>query len=201
MEFCIADKNHPSGYGLVDGDLAITFGQLNFNVPSGNFTPVNPDWDDYFNVYVDQLPGGLLGVSNGIPGQFNGDGVLVDNCVFGTGNITCPGVQLTGSSGCFALYDEGETLAHEAGHYFGLYHIWGDNSGCGGSQDQIPDTPNMSSNYSGYSSCANHNNCSDLPQTCGNEDMYMNFNVVCKRWLHVYVYIRSGRCHECNSCC
>ena len=175
LEFCIATANHPSGYGLVDGDLAITFGQLNFNVPGGNYTPVNPDWNEYVNVYVDNLPGGLLGVSNGIPGQFNGDGVLVDNCVFGTGNISCPGVQLTGSSGCFGLYDEGETLAHEIGHYFGLYHIWGDNSNCNGAQDQIPDTPDMSSNYSGYSSCANHNSCSDLPQTCGDEDMYMNF--------------------------
>ncbi len=174
MEFCIATQNHPAGYGLVNGDLAITFGQLNFSVPSGNFTPVNSDWAGYVNIYVDNLAGGLLGVSNGIPGQFNGDGVLVDNCVFGTGNINCTGVQTTGSAGCFAAYDEGETLAHELGHYFGLFHIWGDNSGCGGSQDQIPDTPNMSTNYSGLTNC-NDNTCADLPQTCGSEDMYMNF--------------------------
>ena len=174
IEFCIATQNHPTGYGLVDGDQAITFGQLNFSVPGGNFTPVNSDWAGYVNIYVDNLPGGLLGVSNGIPGQFNGDGVLVDNCVFGTGNINCTGVQTTGSSGCFAAYDEGETLAHEIGHYFGLFHIWGDNSGCGGAQDQIPDTPNMTTNYSGLTNC-NDSSCSDLPQTCGSEDMYMNF--------------------------
>ena len=175
VQFCLATLEHPTGYGLVDGDYAITFGQLNFNVPGGNLTPVNTDWAAYMNVYVDDLAGGLLGVSNGIPGGFNGDGVLVDNCVFGTGAISCSGVQTTGSSGCFALYDEGETLAHEIGHYFGLYHIWGDNSNCNGQQDQIADTPDMNTNYSGYSSCSSHTQCSNLPQTCGDEDMYMNF--------------------------
>jgi hypothetical protein len=174
IEFCIATQNHPSGYGLVNGDLAITFGQVSFSVPGGNFTPVNSDWSGYVNIYVDNLGGGLLGVSNGIPGQFNGDGVLVDNCVFGTGNINCTGVQTTGSAGCFATYDEGETLAHEIGHYFGLRHIWGDNFNCNGNQDFIDDTPDMANNYSGYTNC-NDSSCSDLPVTCGDEDMYMNF--------------------------
>ena len=175
IEFCIGQYNHPTGYGLVDGDYAVTFGQVNFNVPSGNYTPVNADWNEYINIYVDDLPGGLLGVSNGIPGNFNGDGVLVDNCVFGTGNISCPGVSFTGASGCYTLYDEGETTAHELGHYLGLYHIWGDNSGCSGSQDMIADTPNMSSSYSGYTGCVNDFTCADLPVTCSSEDMYMNF--------------------------
>ncbi|MBT8229830.1 MAG: hypothetical protein KJO50_06175, partial [Bacteroidia bacterium] len=177
LEFCLASLNHPSGYGLVDGDPAVTFGQVSFSIPAGNNTPVNSDWDDYVNVYVDNLPGGLLGVANGIPGLFNGDGVLVDHCVFGTGNITCSGVPTTGSSSCsgFSLYDEGETLAHEIGHYMGLYHIWGDNFNCSGTQDMISDTPDMSDNYSGYTACTNDNSCSDLPVTCGTEDMYMNF--------------------------
>lgn len=175
LEFCLATQNHPSGSGLIEGEYAVTFGTVSFNVPSGNYTPVNAAWSDYVNVYVDNLPGGLLGISNGIPGNFNGDGVMVDNCVFGTGNLSCSGVQLTGSAGCFPTYDEGETLAHELGHYFGLYHIWGDNSWCSGMQDNIADTPDMNTNYSGYLSCGNHNNCSDLPQTCGDEDMYMNF--------------------------
>lgn len=175
LEFCLGQYNHPSGYGLVDGDYAVTFGLVSFSVPAGNNTPVNSDWDEYVNIYVDNLPGGLLGVANGIPGLFNRDGVLVDHCVFGTGNVSCPGVPLSGTSGCFALYDEGETVAHEIGHYMGLYHIWGDNFHCNGSQDMIDDTPDMSSNYSGYTACTNDNSCSDLPVTCGTEDMYMNF--------------------------
>ncbi|MBT8231877.1 MAG: hypothetical protein HKO66_05430 [Saprospiraceae bacterium] len=175
LEFCIGTVNHPPGYGLVDGDYAVTFNQVSFTIPSGNFTPVNSDWDEYVNIYVDNLPGGLLGVSNGIPGNFNGDGVLLDNCVFGTGAISCPGAQFTGATGCFAAVDEGEVLAHELGHYFGLFHIWGDNSGCSGAQDQIADTPDMASSYSSYLACGSHITCSDLPQTCGTEDMYMNF--------------------------
>ena len=174
IEFCIANENHPSGSGLSNGDLAITFGLLNFNVPSGNFTPVNSDWADYVNIYVDDLGASLLGVSNGIPGNFNGDGVLVTSCVFGTGDINCNNVKTTGSTGCFALYDSGETLAHEIGHYFGLRHIWGDNSGCTGAQDHIADTPDMANNYSGYTTC-NDNNCNELPETCMSSDMYMNF--------------------------
>lgn len=175
IEFCIGTQDHPSGYGLVNGDYAITFGQVNFSPPPGSFVPVNADWDEYINVYVDNLPGGLLGAASGIPGFFNGDGVIVDNCVFGTGNLSCPGVSFTGASGCFSSYDEGETLAHEFGHYLGLFHIWGDNFGCAGSQDNIADTPDMSNNYSGYLSCGSHSSCSDLPSTCGSEDMYMNF--------------------------
>jgi len=175
IEFCIADQNHPSGYGLNNGDLAITFGDVSFNITGGNFTPVNSDWAGYVNIYVDNLGGGLLGVANDIPGDFNGDGVMVTTCAFGTGDIICSGVQTTGTSGCTTTYDEGETLAHEIGHYFGLFHIWGDNGGCNGTQDGIPDTPDMSTNYSGFLGCGNHNDCSDLPQTCGDEDMYMNF--------------------------
>jgi PKD repeat protein len=174
IEFCIANKNHPSGSGLSNGELAITFGLLDFSIPSGNFTPVNPAWADYVNIYVDDLGASLLGVSNGIPGNFNGDGVLVTSCVFGTGDINCNNVKTTGSTGCFALYNSGETLAHEIGHYFGLRHIWGDNTICTGPQDHIADTPDMAHNYSGYSAC-NDNNCNELPETCMSSDMYMNF--------------------------
>lgn len=175
IEFCLGQYNHPTGYGLTDGDYAVTFGQVSFSIPSGWGSPHNPEWSDYINIYVYDLPGGLLGESNGIPGMFNGDGVRVDNCVFGTGNLSCPGVSFTGATGCFPTYDEGETLAHELGHYLGLYHIWGDNFNCTGMQDNIADTPNMANNYSGYSSCSSHTSCSDLPVTCGDEDMYMNF--------------------------
>ena len=175
IEFCLANANHPSGYGLVDGDPAVTFDQVNFSLPAGAGSPINADWAGYVNVYVYNLGGGILGESNGIPGNFNGDGVRVHHCVFGTGNITCSGIPLTGTCSGYGLFDEGETLAHEIGHYFGLYHIWGDNGLCSGAQDQIPDTPNMSMSYNGYTACTNHNNCSDLPQTCGSEDMYMNF--------------------------
>lgn len=174
IEFCLANNDHPLGYGLINGDPAITFGQVSFNRPVGNLTPVNSDWSGYMNVYIEDI-GDTLGISNGIPGMFNGDGVIINNCVFGTGNIICPNLPLNGSPGCNSVFNEGETLAHEIGHYFGLYHIWADNSSCDGPQDYINDTPDMADGYFGYIDCSNHNNCGDLPSTCGTEDMYMNF--------------------------
>ncbi len=172
VEFCLASQNHPAGYGLNNNEPAVTFGQVDFTIPNGNFTPVNAEWSNHINIYVDVLSGGLLGVSNGIPGQFNGDGVMVNACQFGGPGVTCSGFNH--STSCGGLYDEGETVSHELGHYFGLFHIWGDDgTACTGS-DQINDTPNIAGNYSSYTNC-NDNSCADLPETCGSEDMYMSF--------------------------
>jgi hypothetical protein len=41
-------------------------------------------------------------------------------------------------------YNEGKTLTHEIGHYFNLYHIWGDDNGTCSGSDQVEDTPNQS---------------------------------------------------------
>jgi hypothetical protein len=38
--------------------------------------------------------------------------------------------------------NRGRTLTHEAGHYFYLYHIWGDENACAGT-DFVDDTPNQ----------------------------------------------------------
>lgn len=107
---------------------------------------------------------------------------MLTACQFGSQNITCAGFDHTNSCGGPTGNTQGETLAHEAGHYFGLFHIWGDEilcqlgfpNQCTGS-DQIGDTPNMSCSYSGYNSCGSHMTCADLPVSCGSEDMYMNY--------------------------
>jgi PKD repeat protein len=171
IEFCLAQTEHPIGYGLLDGDLAVTFGQVNFNNTAPfSIVPLDPNWAGYLNIFIDDFNGGLLGISAGIPGNFSGEGVLIDACTFGTGDINCPGVQ--SSASCGGIYDEGNTLTHEMGHYLGLVHIWGD-GGCG-ANDGISDTPLMSSSYVGYQSC-NDNTCPDLPGSCGSKDMYMNY--------------------------
>lgn len=175
VSFCLAQYGHPAGYGLVEGNYAVTFGQVNFSNTSGpgSSVPQDNNWAGYLNIYVSNGLGNLLGQAAGIPGDFSGEGVIVAACSFGTGNLSCSGMN--SSASCSSIYDEGNTLTHEVGHYLGLYHIWGDDgTSCSGS-DQISDTPNMGGNYSGYTSCGSHNSCNDLPTSCSSEDMYMNY--------------------------
>lgn len=107
-------------------------------------------WDPtkYFNVWVLQFGGldiGTLGYAQfptvpsgtsvigdmaGQGGSANTDGVVVDYRYLGnTGAATAP-------------YNKGRTLTHEAGHWLGLYHIWGDDNNCAGT-DYVADTPNQ----------------------------------------------------------
>ena len=146
IEFCLATKNHPGGYGLSDGDYAVTFNQTSGDRASA--------WSGYINIFVRNI--NYLGYSP-LGGSGNGDGVVIDNEAFGSGS-GCPGV----SPG--APYNLGRTLTHELGHYLLLGHIWG--GGCG-SDDGIADTPDQSGpNYG----CPSSNT-----QSCGSLDMHMNY--------------------------
>jgi len=172
LKFCIASQNHPNGYGLNDGALAITFGKVNFNnlIP-GSSIPLDANWAGYVNIFVGNLDNGIIGQSP-IPGDVdNAWGLIVSACSFGSGNFKCNGFN--NSTTCGGLLDEGETLTHEMGHYLGLYHIWGD-GGCD-QDDNIGDTPNMDSSYEDFTGCGGHSSCNDLPSSCGSSDMYMNY--------------------------
>ena len=57
MEFCLATESHPTGYGLTNGQPAVTFGQINFNnTPPGSGVPIDANWAGYLNIFVDNLP-------------------------------------------------------------------------------------------------------------------------------------------------
>jgi hypothetical protein len=96
--------------------------------------------DQYLNIWVSAIETGggtILGythypIGSGLTG-LNGytspdslDGVVVDYRAFGN----------TGS--LYYYYKKGRTTTHEIGHYFGLFHIWGD-AYCG--DDYCADTP------------------------------------------------------------
>lgn len=76
-------------------------------------------WDptSYINIWVGNIVdnGGTLGYT-----QIPGSGVLADDGIF------C-NVQGFGISNCnISVYNKARTIVHEMGHYFGLFHIWGD---------------------------------------------------------------------------
>ncbi len=147
IEFCIADQNHPSGYGLSNGDPAVTI-----NTTTGDS---DANWSGYLNIFV-QPNTGVLGYSP-LGGSGNGDGVVIDASAFGSG------------SGCGSVnpqspYDLGRTLTHELGHYLLLDHIWG--NGCG-SDDGVGDTPNSRDPYYG---CPNIG-----ASSCSSTDLHMNY--------------------------
>ncbi len=59
-----------------------------------------------------------------------------------------------------------KVIAHEIGHYFNLFHIWGNAPGCE-NDDGVDDTP-LQNNY--YTGCPVGEKFS-----CGSPDMYMNY--------------------------
>jgi hypothetical protein len=128
------------------------FGNLDFlSAEKGGKSPWNTE--KYLNVWVCDLGGNTKGMT-GSPNNPNGfDGVVVDFEAFGlSGTAKSP-------------YDQGKTLVHEIGHYFGLMHLEGDRGGCD-DDDGIADTPNQERSYS---------SCNLTSSTCGSLDMVQNF--------------------------
>jgi hypothetical protein len=111
-------------------------------------------WDatSYLNIWV-----GTMQTTNGYsssPGDpAKKDGIVISNRAFG----------VAGSG----TYGNGRTSVHEAGHWLGLRHLWGDTY-CG--DDGVADTPKQQTFTSGCPS--------SVRISCGNGpfgDMYMNY--------------------------
>lgn len=149
IELIIANKNHPSGYGVNDGDLAVTI-----NTTSGDYLPA---WSGYINIVVRDITD--LGYAP-LGGLGNGDALNVDDNAFGT--FGC------GQVIPLAPYHMGRTLVHELGHYFNLNHIWANKQDAGGcaNDDGIADTP---------LSEGPHYGCPTLSASCSSNDLHMNF--------------------------
>jgi hypothetical protein len=112
----------------------------------------------YFNVWITALSNGLLGYStfpdDGSPDE---QGVVIDY-------RSLPG-------GSAAGYNTGKTLTHETGHYFNLYHIWGDDDGACTGTDYVDDTPNQANSSGTCYSGIHTDNCT----TNGNGIMFQNY--------------------------
>ncbi|MEL6969138.1 MAG: M43 family zinc metalloprotease [Bacteroidota bacterium] len=108
--------------------------------------------DDYLNMWVCDISGGILGYAQFPGGAAATDGVVMDYQYFGTiGTATAP-------------FDLGRTTTHEIGHWLNLRHIWGD-GGCG-VDDFVGDTP--TSDAPNYGCALGH-------VSCGSTDMVQNY--------------------------
>ncbi len=162
IEFCLASID-PNG-NPTTGITRTQTSQTSFSISSSNMKStstggIDPwDQDDYLNIWVCDLTGGILGYATP-PSNFNNpeDGVVIRYRYFGTtGQVQAP-------------FNKGRTATHEVGHWLNLKHVWGD-SNCG--NDQCADTPTQqSSNYG----CPNFPSTSNCSGNGNNGDMFMNY--------------------------
>ena len=162
IQFCMA-RQTPAGEPS-SGIERITTNQASFlntdegvkHIASGGADAWDPS--SYYNIWVCVLSNGILGY-----GTFPG-----------TGNSNEQGVAFDYRSlpgGSYAQYNGGKTLTHETGHYFNLYHIWGDDSGACTGTDFVDDTPNQANSSSTCITGIKTDNCT----TGGNGIMYQNY--------------------------
>ena len=164
IDFCLAttDPNGVATTGITRTQTSQTSFSINGSdmksSSSGGIDPWNQD--DYLNIWVCDLSGGILGYATP-PSNFNNpeDGVVIGYKYFGTiGTVQSP-------------YNKGRTATHEVGHWLNLDHIWGGGGNCG--NDNVSDTPTQEEeNYSCPSFPHNANSC-NTSNSSG--DMFMNY--------------------------
>ena len=169
IEFCLAilDENDnllaEPGINRVTayGDGPFNTNDFENNIKPGTFW----DPDQYMNVWVADLSGGLLGYAqfpsnSGLGGlNANGGAASTDGVVHLYSTIGSVANPFPGG----APYNLGRTMTHEVGHWLGLRHIWGD-ANCG--NDFCGDTPQSQTSNFG---------CPNLTTCDGVQDMVENY--------------------------
>jgi hypothetical protein len=182
IEFCAAVID-PNGNAMAEPGIdRVNRSTAGFTAPpysrSYYESTIKPNtiWDpnQYCNVWVSDLGGGLLGYAqfpeaSFLPGIGTGnggastDGVVVLYSSVGSTDVPHPNG---------GVYAAGRTLTHEIGHWLGLRHIWGDGN-CN-ADDYCDDTPRASGSTSG---CPTKNSCNDLNYGASSDpnDMVENY--------------------------
>ena len=126
--------------------------------------------EDYLNIWVCRMIDDIIGYAQFPVSDLQGleeyqneiastDGVVIAHDAFGS-------IE-DGNFNLISRFNRGRTLTHEVGHYFGLRHIWGDDSNCNTTTDYVADTPKQNNDTNG---CPTH------PQlSCSNTKMFQNF--------------------------
>lgn len=166
ISFCLAQRD-PQGNpttGIIRHQFAST---TSWSTGTFNST-VKPAtiWDPtrYFNIWIANLSGGVLGYAqfptgSGLPGLSGSGSANTDGIVLLYSSVGRPPFNNFGG-----VYNRGRTATHEVGHYLGLRHIWGD-GGCS-VDDFCGDTP--------ASDAANFG-CPVTHVSCGSVDMVQNY--------------------------
>jgi hypothetical protein len=116
-------------------------------------------WDHnrFFNVWITVLGNQYLGYST-----------FPNSSAAGEDGVAIMYTTLPGNPGA---YGKGRTLTHETGHFFYLFHIWGDDVGCNG-DDFCKDTPPQGNYTSG---CLRDTVHTDACSQTAPGVMYQNF--------------------------
>ncbi|WP_258100835.1 GEVED domain-containing protein [Marinoscillum pacificum] len=130
----------------------------------GGVDVVNPD--EYLNIWVCNIGGGILGYAQFPGGPASTDGVVISPNYFGSIDKQAAGQNFYLSS----PFNKGRTATHEVGHYLNLRHIWGD-GGCT-VDDFVSDTPTAgAANYG----CPSYPSKSCSSNGGFTSDMFMNY--------------------------
>ncbi|MES2412033.1 MAG: zinc-dependent metalloprotease [Bacteroidota bacterium] len=155
VEFVLATQNHPAGTGLVNGDLAVTFG-TDFLANNDN----DSTWAGYMNLVCKNAGNGILGYSPLGGSPSGGNCVVISKTAFGAGS-GCTGYVPD------APYNLGRTLTHELGHFFNLDHTFDgcDGPNCATSGDRVCDTPDTNTESYECPVAGEVGGCTDLALT------------------------------------
>ena len=154
IRFVLASTNFRQSNRIFNNEFGL------FRRSTGGIDPTLPG--EYVNIYVADLVEagdfdfiGTAALPGGQPLEF--DHIFLDNIAFGVGRGN-------------EFYDQGKVIAHEMGHYLGLFHLHGRGvvQSCR-FDDAVGDTPNSSTFHFGQPRPG------ASTTTCGSQDMYWNY--------------------------